>query len=71
MIKRLTMNILKLNSEFSSKNNKIKLGTNNERCIVENPGFVNTHQKRLSISRKRRFEDEKIKYKSIKYDPKK
>lgn len=60
MIKRLTINILKLNSEFSSKKNKIKLGTNNERCVVENPGFVNIHQKRLSISRKRRFEDERI-----------
>ena len=71
MIKRLTLNILKLNSEFSSKNNKIKLGTNNEGCVVKNSGFINIHQKRLSNSHRRRFEDEKIKYKSIKYDLKK
>ena len=71
MIKRLTLNILKLNSEFSSKDNKIKLGTNNEGCVVKNSGFINIHQERLSISRRRRFKDEKIKYKSIKYDLKK
>lgn len=60
MIKRLTINILKINSEFSIKDNKIKLGTNNERCVIENPGFINIHQKRLSNSRKRRFDEERI-----------
>lgn len=53
-------------SEFSIKNNIIKLGQNEEKCVYEHSGFIDIHEKRLSVSRHRRFLDERTKYKPVK-----
>lgn len=46
-------------SEFSIKDYGIKLGQNNEKCVYESSGFIDIHQKRYGISRRRRQLDEK------------